>query len=71
MTVEQRNDLMLAVADRRDWFIKLRERMAAQQWSQDDELLAKVGRACEAADGVIETIYLACRTSGPSAPVSP
>jgi hypothetical protein len=53
---EQRQKLLYAVAHHRDYFSKLRERMKAQAFPEDDELFVAVCQAWEAAHEVVKLL---------------
>lgn len=53
LTPAQRHQLLVAVAARRDWVAKLRARMDAQGWRQDDALYLAVQHAYDAAHAAV------------------
>ena len=57
LTPDQRHKLLHAVADRRDYFAKLRDRMKATGWPEEDPLFVAVCRAYDAAQAVVQAIY--------------
>jgi hypothetical protein len=53
---EQRQKLLYAVAHHRDYFSKLRERMKAQTFPEDDRLFVAVCQAWESAHDVVKLL---------------
>ena len=56
LTPDQRHKLLLAVADRRDYFARVRDRMRGHHWPEDDPVYHAVCRAYDAAHGVITAL---------------
>ena len=63
----QRDELLNAVAARRDWLQKLRERMDAQHWRKDDPFYAAVSGAWDAVHGALRELV----ASEPKEPPEP
>src|SRR5687768_1475705 len=67
LTAVQRHRLLLAIATRRDWLGKLRDRMDAQGWAQDDAVYVAVRRAWDATHAAIVALV----DSEPEEPAKP
>ena len=52
----QRTELLYALAARRDWLLKLRERMDAQGWHRDDPFYAAVRGAWDALHAALHAL---------------
>lgn len=57
MTPDRRLKLLHAVADRQDYFGKLRDRMKATGWPEEDPLFLAVCRAYDAAQAVVQLAF--------------
>jgi hypothetical protein len=57
LTRDQRHKLLMAVADRRDYFGKLKERMEATGWPPDDPLFVAVRKAWDAAQELVMAVF--------------
>ena len=57
LTDTQRHKLMCSVADRRDFFAKLRDRMKKRRWNERDPVYEAVLKAYFAAHEVVKAIH--------------
>lgn len=58
LTPAQRNKLLQAAANRRDYFARLRDRMKATGWPEDAPLFVAVCWAWDAAHEAVKVVYL-------------
>ena len=64
----QRHGLLLALADRRDWVGKLRERMDAAGWPPEDRFYATVAGAQEALHAAVVALAESAPAEDPRPP---
>lgn len=64
----QRHGLLLALADRRDWVGKLRERMDAAGWPQDERFYTTVAGAREALHAAVVALAESAPAEDPQGP---
>src|SRR5690349_18652751 len=66
----QRDELFYALAARRDWLLKLRERMDARGWRKDDAFYVAVCAAWDATQAALRAL-VASEPKEPEAPPEP